>query len=341
MKALFLAGGVGSRLKPLTDKLPKSMVPIMNKSLLERTMLNIKKCGISEVVISTCYQPEYIKNYFGTGKNFGLGIEYIVEETPMGTGGAMKMAEDYFKESFIVFNSDILSDIDLSEMIDFHKSKNVIATIAVTEVEDPSMYGVIEYDEDGYAITFKEKPKKGESLSKSINAEIYIFEPEIFKKIDGSRPVSIEREVFPKILESNEKIGIYKSGSYWMDIGTIEKYLQTHKDIMNGNCKLVDCKFNSEKISIGKNTKIHPTAIITGPAYIGDFVLIGANTVISDSVIGNNVYIGTDSKIVGSILWDDAIISKNVAMFNSIATFNCCVNMDLNLTNTVIDNGSI
>lgn len=337
MKALFLAGGMGTRLQPLTDKLPKPMVPIMNKPLLERTMLNLKKCGITEVVISTCYQPEFIMDYFGGGESLNLKIEYIVEDSPMGTGGAIKKAEGYFKEAFVVFNADIISDIDLSKMIDFHKSKQALATIAVTEVKDPSMYGVIEFDPSGYAISFKEKPKLGETFSKSINAGIYIFEPEIFDEIDGDRAVSVERETFPKLLEEAKKIGIYQSGSYWMDIGTIQKYMLTHKDIMNGKCRLVDCEFNRDEISYGENVKIHPTATIIGPAYIGDNADIGEKVIIKHSVIGNNVSIGIESRISESILWDDIIINPNVRLMKTIVTSNCSVEKNTNLINTVYD----
>ena len=338
MKALFLAGGMGTRLQPLTDKLPKPMVPIMNKPLLERTMLNLKKCGISEVVISTCYHPEYIKDYFENGTKLNLKIHYIVEDTPMGTGGAIKKAEAYFKEPFVVFNSDILSDIDLKKMMDFHKSKHVLATIAVTEVKDPSMYGVIEYDTNGYALSFKEKPKLGQTLSKSINAGIYIFEPEIFKEIAGNRAVSIEKEIFPKLLEEAKKIGVYKSHCYWMDIGTIKKYIQAHKDIIAGKCKLVDCHFNKENISLGKNVKIHPEAKIIGPAYIGDNVTIAANVTIKNSVIGNNVSIAEESYITGSVLWKDVSIGKNVTLANSIVLTNCCVEENTELLDSVYDN---
>jgi len=338
MKALFLAGGMGTRLQPLTDKLPKPMVPIMNKPLLERTMLNLKRCGISEVVISTCYQPEFIKDYFGNGNNLNLKIDYIVEDSPMGTGGAIKKAEAHFKEAFVVFNADILSDIDLSKMIDFHKSKQALATIAVTEVQDPSMYGVIEFDTSGYALSFKEKPKPEETFSKSINAGIYIFEPAILKEIAADRAVSIEREIFPKLLEEAKKIGVYQSGSYWMDIGTIEKYIQTHKDIMDGKCRMVDCDFNSDNISFGKNVKIHPDSNIIGPVYIGDNATIGAKVIIKDAVIGNNVSIGAESRITGSILWDKVIISKNVRLMNTIVTSHCYVNKDISLLNTVYDN---
>ena len=335
MKALFLAGGKGVRLQPLTDNIPKPMVPIMNKPLLERTMLHLKKSGISEIVISSCYQSQYIEEYFGNGKQFGLKIQYIMEDLPLGTGGAIKKAGTQFNDSFIVFNSDILSDIDIQKMVDHHKNSHALATIAVTEVQDPSAYGVIEYDKDGYAVSFIEKPKPEQISSNFINAGIYIFEPEILEEIQMNSVVSIERETFPKILAKGHKIAVYKDASYWIDIGTLEKYIQVHKDILDGKCKMVDCSFTKSNIRLGKNVKIHPDAKITGPTYIGDNVKICAKAIINNSVIGNNVSIGSGSKVIGSILWDNVIISSEARLLNTIVTSNCVINSNLNFLDTV------
>ncbi|MHB8061153.1 MAG: sugar phosphate nucleotidyltransferase [Ruminiclostridium sp.] len=335
MKALFLAGGKGTRLQPLTDKVPKPMVPIMNKPLLERTMMHLKKSGITEIVISSCYQPQFIEDYFGDGERFGLKIQYIVEDTPLGTGGAIKKAAAEFTDTFIVFNSDILSDLDINKIIAYHKNSHALATIAVKEVEDPSAYGVIDTDANGYAVSFVEKPMKGQISSNSINAGIYIFEPEIFKEIPINKVVSVERDVFPKLLEKGYKIAVYKDDSYWIDIGTLEKYIQVHKDIMDRKCKLVDCKFSRSDIRLGKNVKIHPEAKIFGPVYIGDNVEIGAKAVISHSVIGDNVSIGMGSRLIGSIIWNDAAISTDVRLINTIVTSNCFIDRSLNFLNTV------
>jgi len=262
MKALFLAGGKGLRLKPLTDKLPKPMVPIMNKPLLERTMVHLKKSGVTEIVISSCYQPQYIEDYFGTGEKFGLKIKYIVEDLPLGTGGAIRNAASQFNDTFIVFNSDILSDIDIQKMIELHKSKNALATIALTEVPDASMYGVVDYDVNGFARSFIEKPVYKQISSSFINAGIYIFEPEVLDEIPSDRVVSVERETFPKLLEKGYKVAVYKDQSYWMDIGTVDKYMQAHKDIMNKKCKMIDYNNTKGNISFGKNVRIHPDAKI-------------------------------------------------------------------------------
>jgi len=338
MKALFLAGGKGLRLQPLTDKVPKPMVPIMNKPLLERTIVSLKKSGITEIVISTCYKPDYIKDYFGNGKDFGVEIEYIVEDIPLGTGGAIKKAEAQFNDTFIVFNSDILSNIDIQKMIQFHKDSKALATIAVTEVEDPSAYGVIEYDENAYAVSFIEKPKPDQITSNFINAGIYIFEPKILEEIPENRPVSIEKETFPSLLAKGHKIGVYKSSSYWIDIGTLAKYKQVHMDILEKKCKVDDCSFNEEDIILGKNVRIHPTAKIVGPSYIGDNVKIGAKTIISKSIIGNNASIGSGCKISRSILWNDVVVSNGVGLVYTIVTSKCFINEDLDYINSVYSN---
>ncbi len=329
MKALFLAGGRGSRLKPLTDTIPKPMVPIMNKPLLERKMISLKKCGITEVVVSSCYKSSHIENYFGTGEKLGLKIEYIVEDMPLGTGGAIKKAGADVKETFVVFNSDILSDIDIKKMLDLHKKSHALATIAVTEVKNPSSYGVIDFDEEGYAKSFIEKPEPGKNSSNKINAGIYILEPEILKEISNNKVVSVERDIFPKLLKKGHKIAVYDDKGYWIDIGTIKKYLQAHKDILDGRCKLSGHKFNGKSVVIGKNTIIHPSAKIIGPSYIGDNVKISANAIISGSTIGNNVNVGVGSMIAGSVIWSNIDVERGIKLLNTVVTSNSDIKNNL------------
>lgn len=319
MKALFLAGGKGTRLKPLTNQLPKPMVPIMGKPLLERNMTNLKNCDIREMVLSTCYQPHYIEKYFGDGSRHGLKIHYVCEDVPLGTGGAIKNTEMYYDDSFLIFNSDILSDINLKDMIQYHKDKSAAVTIAVTQVENPSMYGVIEYDKKSYAVSFKEKPQPHELTSNYINAGIYVFQPEVLKEIPSGRVVSVEREIFPLLLQKGYKIAVYKGGSYWMDIGTPEKYLQSHKDIMSGKCKVYEIDFSCQDVHKGCNVSIHSTAKILGPAYIGEYVEIGAYATIGpNTVIGNHSKIGAGSRVIGSVVWDNVVVGSGSSLYNSI-----------------------
>lgn len=318
MKALFLAGGKGTRLKPLTDDMPKPMVPIMAKPILERNMMKLKDCGVDEIILSTCYKPEKIEEYFGDGSKFGLKIHYVCEDSPLGTGGAIKNTEEYFNETFLVFNADIFCDININDMIKFHKEKGADVTIAVTKVENPCDYGVIEYNEDLYARSFTEKPKLSEIKSNYINAGIYIFEPRVLNEIPDSQVVSIEKETFPLLLENNFPIAVFKSDAYWMDVGTINKYIQVQQDILSGVCPLPEFEGNNENIFIGENTSIHPSTNIIGPVYIGENTSIGANSTIGpNTIIGNGCRVEANKKISESIIWDKINIQNN-STFSSI-----------------------
>ncbi len=319
MKALFLAGGMGTRLKPLTDEIPKPMVPIMNKPLLERSFENLRKCGICDIVISTGYKSKYIKEYFGNGSKFGLKIEYIYEDIPLGTGGAIKKTGQLFDDTFLVFNADILCNMDFTELVKFHKSKSAAITIAVTQVKNPSAYGVIEYDISGYALSFTEKPQADKIKSDYINAGVYVFEPAMLKEIPEDRPVSIEREIFPALLQKGHKIAVHKCCSYWMDIGTPGKYLQTHEDIMAGDCLISGVHFNNQGIFRDGKSSIDAAAVIIGPAYIGNNVRIEAHaTVGPNAVIGDNVCIHMGSSVINSVLWNNVDIGRYAKMKGTI-----------------------
>lgn len=337
MKALFLAGGFGTRLKPITNDLPKPMVPIMGKPLLERNIERLKKHGVEEVVLSTCYKPQKIEKYFEDGRRLGIKISYISENEPLGTAGAIKNAESFFHDTFLAFNADILSDIDISDMIRFHKEKGALATIAVTKVDNPSAYGVIEHDENGFITAFKEKPQPHESNSNLINAGVYIFEPELLKEIPSGRAVSIERQTYPLLLQKGKKIAVYNRCNYWIDLGTPEKYLKVHKDILQGNIKVdehdfsIDGQYISKSAKIGKNVKIH------GNVYIGENVEIGANSVIGpDTVLCNNSSVGLGAKVSGSVVWDQVHVGAGSSIENSVVMSKCKVDKNNQVLNSIL-----
>lgn len=326
MKALFLAGGKGTRLKPLTDDIPKSMVPVMNKPLLERSMENLIRYGIRDIVLSVGYKSEYIQDYFGNGHRLGLNIEYVFENSPLGTGGAIRNSRQFCNDTFVVMNADILCDINIAELIGYHSSKAADVTIAAVEVRNPSAYGMIETDENGYAAAFIEKPKPEEVTSHFINAGIYIFEPHILNEIPADGIVSIERDTFPALLRKKMKIAIYKGGSYWIDIGTPEKYLKAHEDIMSGKCHLAGVDFGHLNIVKSASSFIDETAQINGPVFIGNNVQIGAHTTIGPyAVIGDNANILHDSSIIESILWDHVRIGSYGEVNGSVVTSDCHV----------------
>ncbi|NLP12885.1 MAG: NDP-sugar synthase [Clostridium sp.] len=337
MKALFLAGGFGTRLKPITNDLPKPMVPIMGRPLLERNIENLKKHGINEILLSTCYKPHIIEKYFGNGSKLGVKISYISEDMPLGTGGAIKNAQNFSDDTFIVFNADILSDIDISKMIRFHKQTGVIATIAVTKVDNPSAYGVIEHDENGFIKAFKEKPQPHESCSNLINAGIYIFEPELLNEIPSGRAVSIERETYPHLLQKGYNLAVYDGCSYWLDIGTPQKYLMAHSDILEGKLPISEHNFRENPKYISKTANISPDAQIIDPVYIGDNVEIGSSAVIGpNTVLNAHSFVGMGARLLGSVIWDHVDIGSRAAVVNSVVMSNCRIDKDSEKNNSIL-----
>lgn len=337
MKALFLAGGFGTRLRPLTKDLPKPMVPIMGKPLLERNISTLKEHGVEEIVLSTCYQPHKIQEYFQDGKAFDVKISYITEETPLGTAGAIKNAQAFFDESFLVFNADILSDIDLSDMIRFHREKKPLATIAVTEVENPSAYGVIEQDDNGIITAFKEKPQPHESSSRLINAGIYLFEPQLLEEIPRGRAVSIERETYPLLLEKGYQLAVYHRCSYWLDLGTPMKYLKAHKDMLKGKLPIQEHPFKENPQYISPTAKISHLAKIIPPVYIGDKVEVGPFAIIGpETVLCNGASVGMNARVIGSVIWEHARVSGGASVINAVVMSNGRVDRNKEVCNTVI-----
>ncbi|WP_026486728.1 sugar phosphate nucleotidyltransferase [Caldanaerobius polysaccharolyticus] len=343
MKALLLAGGKGTRLQPLTYKLPKPMVPIVGRPLLERIILNLKSSGIEEVVISTCYKSQYIKNYFKEGQDLGVKIHYVSEATPLGTGGAIKNAEKFFDDTFVVLNSDIVSDVNYRDLIEYHRSKNAIATISMTSVDNPSQYGVIEFDKDNYIKSFKEKPKPGETDSHWINAGVYVFEPEIFGEIPGKKVVSVERDTYPALLQKGYKMAAYQFYGYWLDIGTLEKYTKAHKDVLSGKCNF--CRFSDkikesgDRVIVEKGAEVHPQAEIIGPVYIGENAVVKSGARVGPyTVIGNNSIVSENSKVIGSILWDNVIVSEGAEVVSSVVVSDCCIDSNSRIFHTAYTN---
>ncbi|MGH4120806.1 sugar phosphate nucleotidyltransferase [Clostridium sp.] len=328
MKALFLVDGVGDGLKPLTDVLPKSMMPIMAKPLLERNILKLKDYGVDEVILSTGHKPQKIEKYFGDGTKLGVKINYIGGDITLGTGGAIKNAEEFFDDTFIVFTEDILSDINIKDMMKFHREKGAAVTIAVTKVENPCDYSVIEYNENLYAESFTENPKLSEIKSNYINAGIYILEPNVLKEIPDSQVVSIEKETYPLLLKEGYSIAVYKSDAYWMDIGSIEEYIQANEDVLSGEYPLSEIKDEHQGIFIGENTTIHSSSKIIGPTYIGENTRIGVNSTIGPNVsVGNNCKVGSNTIITDSIVWDKITFENNCTVSSVI------INSDFMISN--------
>src|SRR5499433_1035764 len=268
MKAIMLAGGKGTRLRPLTIHTPKPIVPIFERPFLHYQLDLLKKVPeIDEVVLSLNYQPRRIEEIFGDGGDSGLSIRYVVEPVPLGTGGAVRYAGEALRESVVVFNGDVMTQVDLAAVIRLHRERRAKATIVLTPVDNPTAYGLVETDADGNIRRFLEKPKPDEITCNTINAGIYVLEPDTFDRIPKDTAWSIERSFFPSLIERGETFVAYVYGGYWIDIGTPEKYMQVHRDIMDGRYGYKASPFAPSAAAcwVSPNARVEDGVALQGP----------------------------------------------------------------------------
>ncbi len=321
MKAVILVGGLGTRLRPLTINTPKAMVPVLNTPFLEYVIRRLRQHNVREVVLALSHLAQPIEDYFGIGSRWGIRLNYVFEETPLGTAGAVKNAENFLDETFLVLNGDIFTDLDLTAMMDFHSKSRSKATIALTPVDDPTSYGLIETDAKGRVTRFLEKPSWKQVTTNMINAGTYILEPDVMSHVPPQTKFSFEREVFPHLLEQREPIYAYPSSCYWMDIGTPEKYHQLNQDLLSGRSN----QYRSvEQIVIGEQDNIHPTAQIKGPTLVGNNCTIGHKVKLAGPVVtGSGGIILENAIIKESIIWHDVRIEPGALVSHSIIANNC------------------
>ncbi len=338
MKAIILVGGEGLRLRPLTCNLPKPMVPIVNRPFLEHMVENIKRHDIREIILAICYLPDRIRSYFGDGRDFGVKLTYAVEKTPLGTGGAVKNAEQFLNDTFLVFNGDIFTDLDLTDMVKFHRNNKAKATIALTPVEDPTAYGVVEIDNQSKVKRFIEKPSWERVTSNLINAGTYVLEPEVLKLIPSGIHCMIERGLFPDLVEQGVPFFGYRSHAYWIDTGKPADYLRLHHDILMGKAvSRFPGKSVADDVWVEEGCNIHPSAKLIGPVVMGRDCTIEQNAQISGpSVLGKGCIIGQDSVVDEAILWEKVKLGKNVTIRNSVVCNNSVIG-----DNTWVIDGSI
>ena len=326
MKAILLAGGKGTRLRPLTIHTPKPIVPIFNRPFLHYQIDLLRQVPeIDEVILSLNYQPRRVEDVFGDGSDIGIKIRYVVEPAPLGTAGAIKYAGDRLTESVVVFNGDVLTQIDLGALIALHRERRARATIVLTPVDNPTAYGLVETDPDGNVRRFIEKPRPEDITTNHINAGIYVLEPDTFDRIPSDVPWSIERSYFPSLIERKETFVAHVYDGYWIDIGTPEKYMQVHRDIMDGRYQSEPFRsLGGSRISIAEDAKIEEGATIEGPCFIDEGVLVKAGARIGPySVIGRQCLIEEEALVEGSILWQDTRISQNAVVRNSVLGRHC------------------
>lgn len=333
MKAFVMAAGAGTRLRPLTFVLPKPMVPVVNKPVLEHTLENLKSHGIKEVIMNLNYYPEMIKKYFGSGKDNGMDILYSYEKTLMGTAGGVKKMEKHFNSTFVVMSGDGLTDINLEKAIEFHKSKKAIGTMVLKAIDTKFEYGVTITDKHGKIKKFIEKPKWSDVFANTVNTGIYVFEPEIFKYIPANKFYDFGLQLWPDLLSKNVKIYGYLMDEYWTDVGNLTEYRHGVKDALDNKLKLkmpgIEVK---PGIWIGEGTRIEKNAKLKSPCMIGKDCYIGKNAVIdSYTTIADGSWIRDGAHIKNSILWGKVEVAKNVRLDNCIIGYNARVSEDISV----------
>jgi mannose-1-phosphate guanylyltransferase len=316
VKAVILVGGEGTRLRPLTYSTPKTMVPILNRPFLEHMLKYMKSHNIDDVVLALCYLPDHIRDYFGDGSGHGVKLTYAVESSPLGTAGAVKNVAQHLDETFFVFNGDVFTDMNLTAMLETHRKKSAKATIALTSVDDPTMYGVVETDTNGRIKRFVEKPKHEAVTTNMINAGTYILDPDLLQYIPANQSYMFETGLFPLLLKRGDPFYSFTSHGYWIDIGTPEKYMQVNADLLAG---AIAADFpgsaHSKNVWVEEGCKIHPKANIEGPVVIGRSCIIEAQAHIKGpSVIGPDCSIGTGSLVEKSIIWHNVKIGKGAKL---------------------------
>jgi mannose-1-phosphate guanylyltransferase/phosphomannomutase len=320
MKAVIMAGGEGTRLRPLTSNQPKPMMPISNRPMMEHVVELLKHHGFDDIVVTVAFQANAIRTYFGNGSEFGVRMVYATEENPLGTAGSVRNAMDELQEPFLVISGDVLTDIDLAAVVDFHRERKGLATIGLKAMENPLEFGIVITREDGTIERFLEKPTWGQVFSDTINTGIYVLEPEIFEHIEPGKPVDFSADVFPRLLDDGIPLFGYVAEGYWEDVGTLDAYIKAHQDVLDVQVALEIPGFRlGDGIWLGEGSEIDPAATVDGPAIIGDYSRVEAGARLAEyTVLGSNVRVGPDSFIERSVVHDNVYLGPGVRLRGAV-----------------------
>ena len=291
MKAVVMAGGEGTRLRPLTSNQPKPMVPIVGKPCMEHILELLKQHGLEEVIVTVAFMPQAIRSYFGNGDTLGMSIEYSVEESPLGTAGSVRLASDRLDETFLVISGDALCDVDLTDLIRSHRERGAAVTIGLKSVENPLEFGIVVTDEERRIERFLEKPSWSQVFSDTINTGIYVLEPEVLRHIPTDRPFDFSKELFPLLLEMGRPMYGYVFDDYWQDIGNLDQFRQANFDALDERVRLNVSGIRLRgNIWLGEGVEVDDLAAIEGPAFLGNYCRIAPDASVGPySVLGSSV----------------------------------------------------
>jgi mannose-1-phosphate guanylyltransferase/phosphomannomutase len=321
-----MAGGEGTRLRPLTSNLPKPMLTVVNRPMMEHVINLLKVHGIEDIVVTVAFQGNAIRAYFGNGAEFGVRISYATEEeTALGTAGSIRNAMAEVDGTFLVISGDVLTDMDLGAMIRFHQERSAMATVGLKAIDNPLEFAIVLTGADGRIERFLEKPTWGEVFSDTVNTGIYVLEPEIFDFIDPEVPVDFSEDVFPRLLEACRPVYGFVADGYWEDVGTFESYAKAHQDVLDGRVGVTMPGFGmADGVWLGIGVEIKPTSTIEGPAIIGDYCTIGPGVhVLPYSVLGSNVTLGADALVERSVIHDNVHVGADVHLRGTVVARGC------------------
>jgi mannose-1-phosphate guanylyltransferase / phosphomannomutase len=317
-----MAGGEGTRLRPMTANQPKPMLPVANRPIMEHVLRLLKRHGFDETIVTVQFLAALVRNYFGDGEEFGMSLQYATEEMPLGTAGSVRNAEDALRdEPFLVISGDALTDMDLTAMVNFHKEKGALLTVGLARMPNPLEFGIVITQEDGRIQRFLEKPTWGQVFSDTVNTGLYVMEPEVLAEVPPGEMVDWSGDVFPKLLKRGAPLFGYVSDGYWEDVGTLESYMKAQADVLDRRVQTDIAGFEvSPGVWVAEGAEVDPDAILTGPLCIGDYAkieagahlreytVIGSNVVVKEgaflhrAVVHNNVYIGQGVTLRGCVI---------------------------------------
>ncbi|CAN5722871.1 hypothetical protein BH24ACT22_BH24ACT22_05050 [soil metagenome] len=334
MKAVIMAGGKGTRLRPLTSNQPKPMISIVNKPCMEHIVNLLKRHGIEEIVTTLGFMPEAIEDYFGDGSGWDVRMEHSTEEEPMGTAGSVKLAENKLTERFVVVSGDALTDADVGKAVEFHEKSGAEATLVLQQVDDPSEFGIVVVGDDGRVERFLEKPDPEEIFSYTANTGIYVLEPSILNEVPSGEEYDFADDLFPKLLDEGRPVyGYVTDKAYWEDIGNIDQYLDAQRGALAGEVKGIEIPgerrdgdvYLAEEVTVADDT-------LEGPVVVGSGVHISGGAKVGPyTVLAPGVYVSSGAKVIGSTVAEDAVIGTNAELDGALIGRYCKVGADARL----------
>jgi NDP-sugar pyrophosphorylase family protein len=338
-EAVVLAGGEGTRLRPLTNNRPKPLLPVLGRPCIEYSLRALSSAGIEVIDLACAYKGKEVVNQLGDGKALGLNIEYAFEETPMGTAGAVKLLERKLPEEFVVVMGDTLMDIDFEKVIHFHQEHQAMVTIALTEVSNPSEYGIVGLDQNSRIVRFKEKPAPSEVFSNLINAGVYVIQREAFRFVPEATKFDFSKNLFPKLMDMGYPLFGVKLQGMWKDIGR-------PRDLLDANLQMAERRGIERRFEgVASEGKICASsfsgkgASLLGPVYLGENVILAEGVVIASSAVGGRSRIEADVKVSDSLLLDSCLVMKGSRINGSIIGNGCSIGPGVSLSNCVLGDG--